>query len=156
MSESATETPVLDLFAGMTAASVEASSSIGRHSCSFAPLRLPRSMPHLSRISEPGAAGEAGIDDEQVRGVLAGSHRSSARRESRPRRAIVDAIEVTIEVAELEEEESKARCSPRWPSRPSSRGAALTARAGHSARQVPGTDRRTDRAAGMSSLLLTS
>ena len=64
--------------------------------------------PPVSYLLNLGAAGEVGVDAEQVRGVLA----AIAPIIGTPRVAsatgkIVDAIEVAIEVAELEEEEEQ-------------------------------------------------
>ncbi len=66
------ETPILDLLERMTVASLEASSLDERT------LMLVRigalvavDAPPASYLLNLGAAGQAGIDDEQVRGVLA-------------------------------------------------------------------------------------
>jgi 4-carboxymuconolactone decarboxylase len=109
MSESATETPVLDLLAGMTAASVEA-SSLDPETLMLVRIAALAAVdaPPVSYLLNLGAAAEAGVDAEQVRGVLA----AIAPIIGTPRVAsatgkIVDAIEVAIEVAELEEEEEQ-------------------------------------------------
>ena len=109
MSESATETPVLDLLSGMTAASVEA-SSLDAQTLMLVRIAALAAVdaPPVSYLLNLGAAGEVGIDAEQVRGVLA----AIAPIIGTPRVAsatgkIVDAIEVAIEVAELEEEEEQ-------------------------------------------------
>jgi alkylhydroperoxidase/carboxymuconolactone decarboxylase family protein YurZ len=72
MAESTSETPVLDLLAGMTADSIDASS------LDLETLALVRiaalvavDAPAVSYLLNIGAAGEIGIDPEQVRGVLA-------------------------------------------------------------------------------------
>ena len=66
------ETPILDLLERMTVASLEASSLDERT------LMLVRigalvavDAPPASYLLNLGAAGQAGVDDEQVRGVLA-------------------------------------------------------------------------------------
>ena len=72
MAESTTETPVLDLLAGMTTASIEASSLDAET------LMLVRiaalvavDAPPASYAFNLAAAGDLDIDPEQVRGVLA-------------------------------------------------------------------------------------
>ena len=72
MTESTSETPVLDLLGSMTADSLEASS------LDMETLALVRSAalvavdaPPVSYVLNLEAAGAAGIDAEQVRGVLA-------------------------------------------------------------------------------------
>jgi alkylhydroperoxidase/carboxymuconolactone decarboxylase family protein YurZ len=68
----ADETPVLDLLAAMTAESVEA-SSLDAQSLMLARLAalVAVDAPPASYLLNLGAAGEAGVDEEQVRGVLA-------------------------------------------------------------------------------------
>jgi len=109
MSESATETPVLDLLSTMTAASLEA-SSLDAETLMLVRIAALAAVdaPPVSYLLNLGAAGEVGVDAEQVRGVLA----AIAPIIGTPRVAsatgkIVDAIEVAIEVAELEEEEEQ-------------------------------------------------
>jgi alkylhydroperoxidase/carboxymuconolactone decarboxylase family protein YurZ len=72
MSDQTQETPVLDLITDMTAASFEASSLDGQT------LMLVRiaalvavDAPPASYLLNLGAAGELGIDEQQVTGVLA-------------------------------------------------------------------------------------
>ena len=106
MTESTRETPVLDLLASMTADSVAASS------LDPATLMLVRvaalvavDAPTVSYLLNLGVASEVGLDAEQVRGVLAaiapivGTPRVAAATGK-----IVDALDVAIEIAELEEE----------------------------------------------------
>jgi 4-carboxymuconolactone decarboxylase len=106
MTESTGETPVLDLLASMTADSLAASS------LDAATLMLVRiaalvavDAPRVSYLLNLGAASEAGLDAEQVRGVLAaiapivGTPRVAAATGK-----IVDALAVAIEIAELEEQ----------------------------------------------------
>ena len=105
-----TETPVLDLLAGMTAASIEASSLDPQT------LMLVRiaalvavDAPPVSYALNLGVAEDLEIDPEQVRGVLAavapivGTTRIASATGN-----IVRAIELELEVAELESEDSEA------------------------------------------------
>jgi alkylhydroperoxidase/carboxymuconolactone decarboxylase family protein YurZ len=106
MTASTSGTPVLDLLASMTADSVAASS------LDPATLILVRvaalvavDAPPVSYLLNLAAASEVGLDAEQVRGVLA----AIAPIVGTPRVAsatgkIVDALDVAIEIAELEEE----------------------------------------------------
>jgi len=107
MSESTRETPVLDLLASMTADSVEASSLDAET------LMLVRiaalvavDAPPASYLFNLGAASELGLDAEQVRGVLAaiapivGTARIASATGS-----IVEALEVAIEIAEIEDQD---------------------------------------------------
>ena len=106
MTESTSETPVLDLLASMTADSVAASS------LDPATLMLVRiaalvavDAPPASYLLNLGVGSEVGLDAEQVRGVLAaiapivGTPRIAAATGK-----IVDALDVAIEIAELEEQ----------------------------------------------------
>ena len=106
MTESTSETPVLDLLASMTADSVAASS------LDPATLVLVRiaalvavDAPPVSYLLNLGAASEVGLDAEQVRGVLVaiapivGTPRVAAATGK-----IVDALDVAIEIAESEEQ----------------------------------------------------
>ena len=107
MSESATETPVLDLLAGMTAASVEA-SSLDAETLMLVRIAALAAVdaPGVSYLLNLGAASQVGIDAEQVRGVLAAiAPIIGTARVASATGAIVGALEVAIEVAELEEEE---------------------------------------------------
>ena len=101
------ETPVLDLLAGMTTASIEASSLDAQT------LMLVRiaalvavDAPSVSYALNLGVAEDLEIDPEQVRGVLAaiapivGTARIASATGN-----IVQAIELELEVAELESEE---------------------------------------------------
>ena len=104
MSTDGDETPVLDLLATMTAASIEASS------LDTETLMLVRiaalvavDAPPASYLLNIGAAGELGIGEEQVRGVLAaiapivGTARIASATGN-----IVRALALAIETAELE------------------------------------------------------
>ena len=99
-----TETPVLDLLAGMTAASIEASSLDAQT------LMLVRigalvavDAPPVSYALNLGVAEDLEIDPEQVRGVLAaiapivGTARIASATGN-----IVKAIELELDVAELD------------------------------------------------------
>ena len=104
----AEETPVLDLLAGMTADSIEASDLDAET------LMLVRiaalvavDAPPASYLMNLGAAGELGIGEDQVRGVLAavapivGTPRVVAATGN-----IVRALGFALEMAELEEGEA--------------------------------------------------
>ncbi|HEU5489826.1 MAG TPA: hypothetical protein VFU84_03450 [Gaiellaceae bacterium] len=103
-----TETPVLDLLAGMTAASIEASTLDPQT------LMLVRiaalvavDAPPVSYALNLGVAEELEIDPEQVRGTLAaiapivGTARIASATSN-----IVQAIELELEVVEMESENS--------------------------------------------------
>ena len=104
MAEQTTETRVLDLLRTMTADSVAASS------LDLETLVLVRiaalvavDAPAVSYLLNLGAASEVGIDGEQVRGVLAGiAPIVGTARVASATGKIVDALDVAIEVAELE------------------------------------------------------
>jgi 4-carboxymuconolactone decarboxylase len=101
---STSETPVLDLIASMTADSITASSLDPQ---TLALVRIAALVavdaPPVSYLLNLGVAGEIGIEPEQVRGVLAAVAPivGTARIASATGR-IVEALEVAIEVAELE------------------------------------------------------
>ena len=105
MPESTSETPVLDLLASMTADSVAASN------LDPATLVLVRiaalaavDAPAISYLLNLEAADAVGIDADHVRGVLAAIAPivGTARVASATGR-IVDALEVELEIAELDE-----------------------------------------------------
>ena len=106
MAASSGDTPVLDLLAGMTAGSVEASSLDAR---SLMLVRIAALVavdaPPVSYALNLETAVDAGIDAEQVRGVLAaiapivGTVRVVSATAS-----IVDALAIELEVAELDSE----------------------------------------------------
>ena len=105
MPESTSETPVLDLLASMTADSVVASN------LDPATLVLVRiaalvavDAPAISYLLNLEAADAVGIDADHVRGVLAAIAPivGTARVASATGR-IVDALEVELEIAELDE-----------------------------------------------------
>ena len=105
MAESTTETPVLDLLAGMTADSIEASS------LDLETLMLVRiaalvavDAPPVSYALNLEAAGELEIDAEKVQGVLAAvAPIVGTARIASATSKIVRALALEMEVAELEE-----------------------------------------------------
>jgi 4-carboxymuconolactone decarboxylase len=106
MSESTIERPVLDLLARMTADSVTV-SSLDAETLMLARIAalVAVDAPASSYLLNLGAAAEIGIDAEEVRGVLAGIAPivGTARIASATGR-IVEALDVAIEVAELDEQ----------------------------------------------------
>lgn len=106
MTESTKDTPVLDLLATMTADSVEASS------LDAATLMLVRigalvavDAPSVSYLMNLEAADVAGVDAEQIRGVLAAvAPIVGTARVASATRAIGNALDVAIEVAEINEQ----------------------------------------------------
>ena len=100
------ETPILDLLARMTADSIEASSLDERT------LMLVRiaalvavDAPPASYLLNIGAASESGVDEEQVRGVLAAvAPVVGTARVASATGNIVRALGLAIELAELEAE----------------------------------------------------
>lgn len=114
MAEQTTETPVLDLLAKMTADSIE-TSSLDPETLMLVRIAalVAVDAPPASYVMNLGAAGEIGIADEQVRGVLAavapivGTARIAAATGN-----IVRALGFALEVAELEAE-AEASSVPR-------------------------------------------
>lgn len=101
-----TETPVLDLLAGMTAASIEASSL---DSETLMLVRIAALVavdaPPVSYAFNLEAVGDLEIDSEQVRGVLAAvAPIVGTARVASATSKIVRALELELEVAELEAE----------------------------------------------------
>jgi 4-carboxymuconolactone decarboxylase len=72
VSEQTSETPVLDLLAGMTALSLEA-SSLDEQGVMLARIAalVASDAPPISYALNIGAAGELDVDPEQIRGVFA-------------------------------------------------------------------------------------
>ena len=104
MAASPAETPVLDLLASMTADSIEVSSLEPR---SLMLVRIAAlaavDAPPASYLLNLGAAADAGVDAEQVRGVLAAiAPIVGTARVASAIGAIADALEVVIEAAELD------------------------------------------------------
>ena len=108
MAESTNETPVLDLLASMTADSVAASSLDPETLLLVRVAALVAiDAPSVSYLLNLGAAGEVGIDAEQVRGVLAAiAPIVGTARVASATGKIVDALDVAIEIAELDQQES--------------------------------------------------
>jgi hypothetical protein len=106
MADEMTDTPVLDLLATMTAASVEA-SDLDAESLMLVRIAALVAMdaPPASYLLNLGAAGEMGIGEDQVRGVLAaiapivGTARIASATGN-----IVRALGIALDVAELEAE----------------------------------------------------
>ena len=106
MSESTSETPVLDLLAGMTADSLEA-SSLDAETLMLVRIAALAAVdaPPISYALNLEAAGAVGVDPERVRGVLAASAPIvGTARVASATGSIVKAIALEIEVAELEDE----------------------------------------------------
>ena len=105
MAESA-DTPVLDLLALMTAGSVEASSLDAE---TFLLVRIAAlvavNAPPVSYVLNLGAASELDVDADQVAGVLAAvAPIVGTARVASALGHIVKALELELEIAELEEE----------------------------------------------------
>jgi 4-carboxymuconolactone decarboxylase len=103
MTAPADQTPVLDLLAEMTAASV-AASSLDAETLALVRVAALVAMdaPAVSYLLNLGAAAELGIDGDQVRGVLAAvAPIVGTARVASATGKIVDAIAVELEIAEL-------------------------------------------------------
>ena len=106
MAESTSETPVLDLLASMTADSIAAS---GLDPETLLLVRIAALVavdaPRVSYLLNLGAAGEVGVDADRVRGVLAAiAPIVGTARVASATGKIVNALDVAIEVAELDEQ----------------------------------------------------
>jgi len=111
MAGSTSETPVLDLLASMTADSVEA-SDLDAETLMLVRIAALAAVdaPAVSYLLNLGAASEIGVDAEQVRGVLAAiAPIVGTARIASATGKIAEALEVAIEVAELEEQEQGER-----------------------------------------------
>jgi alkylhydroperoxidase/carboxymuconolactone decarboxylase family protein YurZ len=111
MAGSTSETPVLDLLANMTADSV-AASDLDPETLMLVRIAALAAVdaPSVSYLLNIGAASEVGVDAEQVRGVLAAiAPIVGTARIASATGKIADALEVAIEVAELEEQEQGER-----------------------------------------------
>ena len=102
MAGSTSETPVLDLLASMTTDSIEASSLDAE---TLALVRIAALVavdaPAVSYLMNLAAAGELGVDAEQVRGVLAAvAPIVGTARVASATGKIASALEVAIEVAD--------------------------------------------------------
>ncbi len=107
MSASAEDTPVLDLLASMTADSV-AVSSLDPQSLMLVRLAalVAVDAPTASYLLNLGPAADAGVDADQVRGVLtAVAPIVGTARVVSATGTIVDALAVAIEVAEADEQQ---------------------------------------------------
>ncbi len=108
MAGSTSETPVLDLLATMTTASIEASSL---DADTLALVRIAAlaavDAPTVSYLMNLAVAGEVGVDAEQVRGVLAAiAPIVGTARIASATVKIVEALEIAIEVAEFDEQDA--------------------------------------------------
>jgi alkylhydroperoxidase/carboxymuconolactone decarboxylase family protein YurZ len=104
MAEQTTETPVLDLLKSMTAESL-AASSLDVETLALVRIAALAAVdaPAVSYLLNLEAASEVGIDAEQVRGVLAAiAPIVGTARVASATGKIVDALDVVIEVADLE------------------------------------------------------
>ena len=105
MSASTDETPVLDLLATMTAASLDA-SSLDSHSLMLVRIAALAAVdaPPASYLLNLGPAADAGVDADEVRGVLTAiAPIVGTARVASATGAIVDALAIAIEVAEADE-----------------------------------------------------
>ena len=106
MAEKTSETPILDLLASMTAVSIDA-SSLDQQSLMLVRLAalVAVDAPPASYLLNLAAAGEMGVEEEQVRGVLAavapivGTTRVVAATGN-----IARALGIAIELADIEDE----------------------------------------------------
>ena len=109
MTESTSETPVLDLLASMTADSLEA-SSLDPETLVLVRIAALAAVdaPPVSYALNLRVAGAAGVDPEQVRGVFAAiAPIVGTARVASATGNIVKAIALEIEVAELDEDEGQ-------------------------------------------------
>ena len=106
MAGSTSETPVLDLMASMTADSIEA-SSLDPETLMLVRIAALAAVdaPSVSYLMNLEVAGELDIDADQVRGVLAAiAPIVGTARIASATGKIVEALEVAIEIAEIEAE----------------------------------------------------
>jgi len=104
MTEQTTEAPVLDLLKSMTAESL-AASSLDVETLALVRIAALAAVdaPAVSYLLNLEAASEVGIDAEQVRGVLAAiAAIVGTARVASATGKIVDALDVAIEVADLD------------------------------------------------------
>lgn len=105
MADQPDETPVLDLLAGMTAGSLEA-SSLDPEALMLVRIAalVAVDAPPASYLMNLGAAIDAGIDVEEIQGVLAGiASIVGTARVVAAAGSIVKALGVAIDIAELEQ-----------------------------------------------------
>jgi len=110
MTEPADDTPVLDLLADMTAASLAASSLDAQ---TLALVRVAALValdaPPVSYVLNLEAAAALGIDGDRVRGVLAAiAPIVGTARVASATAKIVEALAIEIEIAELVDEQANA------------------------------------------------
>jgi hypothetical protein len=106
MTETTSETPVLDLLARMTADSMAASTLDAE---TFMLVRIAALVavdaPSVSYLMNLAVAGELDIDSERIRGLLVAiAPIVGTARVASATGKIVDALAVELEIAELEEE----------------------------------------------------
>jgi 4-carboxymuconolactone decarboxylase len=104
MPEQTTETPVLDLLASMTEASIEA-STLDAEKLMLVRIAALVAMdaPPISYVLNLKAAGDIDIDPEEVRGVLAAiAPIVGTARIASATTHIVRALDLAIDIAELE------------------------------------------------------
>ena len=109
MAESTTETPVLDLLARMTADSISV-SSLDAETLVLVRIAALAAVdaPPVSYLLNLEAAGEVGLDPEQIRGVLAAiAPIVGTARVASATGNIVGALDVAIEIAELDEQDDE-------------------------------------------------
>jgi 4-carboxymuconolactone decarboxylase len=104
MTASTSDTPVLDLLASMTAESVEASTLDPETLILVRVAALVAvDAPPFSYLMNLGAASQVGLDADQIRGVLAAvAPIVGTARVASATGKIVDALNVAIEVADLD------------------------------------------------------
>ena len=108
MPDQTVETPVLDLLASMTAASLEA-SSLDPEKLMLVRIAALVAMdaPPISYLYNLGAADEIDIDVDEVRGVLAAiAPIVGTARVASATSKIVRALDIAIDLAELESNEA--------------------------------------------------
>ena len=109
MAESTTETPVLDLLARMTADSISV-SNLDAETLVLVRIAALAAVdaPPVSYLLNLEAAGEVGLDPEQIRGVLAAiAPIVGTARVASATGNIVGALDVAIEIAELDEQDDE-------------------------------------------------
>jgi alkylhydroperoxidase/carboxymuconolactone decarboxylase family protein YurZ len=117
MPKQQSDTPVLDLLATMTAESIEASSLDPQTLMLVRMAALVAvDAPPASYLLNLGPAAEAGVDEEQIRGVLTAiAPIVGTSRVASATGKLVRALAVRIEIAELaEEEEAESEGSGRF------------------------------------------
>jgi alkylhydroperoxidase/carboxymuconolactone decarboxylase family protein YurZ len=100
------DTPVLDLLGSMTADSL-AASSLDNQTLMLVRIAALAAVdaPPVSYLMNLGAAADAGVDAEQIRGVLTAiAPIVGTARVASATISIVDALDVAIEVAELDQQ----------------------------------------------------